>query len=238
MDDLLPLFQQHEWFTLLLIQGEESRVWRVNAVESHLLKYFKTDLPNHHRRGGQSQNRLMRIREQHHEAYLNFILEWVRQSVKKEDKVILCGYGTKVEQVKQRLLEMEYHVAGFFSVDDRAPDVVKRAQILIAEEQAYGPERELWERYFQRDWEALKRGLDSRLIYGLEPLQNAIDQGMLERCLVHPSAFPPATVQGLRQQCQERDIMFDLVQDPNHSILRLGCPCVGLVYFAGQAEVC
>jgi len=223
VDDLKPLFQKHEWYTLIVIRGEECSIFDVNAVETKCLKRLSPSLPNHHSRGGQSQNRLMRLREQSHDAYVKYVAEWVSEHFPPERKLIVAGNSTKLAELTEILEKPRTVVASFVVQDDQ--DAVKRCQGFIADKMKWKHEDEWWDK-FQAEWNNLLRGIPSKAVYGRDAVLEALHSGELETALIHsqvnsgidPEASPATEVV--------------ILHNPNHPILSQCGGWVGIRFYA------
>lgn len=92
-----------------MVMGEEAKFFEIDEHKrwKYLAKVTKK-IPNNHRRGGQSQARIGRLRDEHIHRYVSMIEEKVRacytvDGVTTIKRLVLSGPGIKKEQVRDRL---------------------------------------------------------------------------------------------------------------------------------------
>jgi len=95
-----------EYHMVLHLKGQCSTFYRYTVGLEHLEKVGKYDtkLQNNHSRGGQSQNRIMRLRENSVHEYLKSVQEKLSSVIdEKCIGLLIAGHGTKPQQFKQYL---------------------------------------------------------------------------------------------------------------------------------------
>ena len=231
-ETIAPLFADQEMFTLICMRGEECSIWSISAQTKKCLKRFRPDLPNHHRRGGQSQNRLMRIREQTHDAYVNAVAEWVRVSAADEKEharkkpLLLAGCSTKPLQLKEQLQAKGFKVMETFIVQDD-DDAIAKVQTFLAETKEWDHELQMWEPV-QKEFDLLRRGLPSRVMYGTEEVLEHLRTQQTDVCFIHDSLDHHNLLAELSADDRAR---VTILHKPHHPILEMCGGIAGLKYF-------
>jgi len=107
---LEELFHHAEkYYGVVMVFGEEAEFYSFDDKQRHkFMGRIRHSISNNHHRGGQSQNRLARLRTEQIHRYLTQVEEAVRRFYTSEgvttiSRLVISGPGLKKEQVKARL---------------------------------------------------------------------------------------------------------------------------------------
>ena len=108
LEPIEELIKPLDYQGLVIITGSESRFYFVSKTHEKLLAKITTKLPNNHRRGGQSQARIGRLRDEAIHRYLITLVEKATELFTKNglaivDTLILVGNAELKEKVKTLL---------------------------------------------------------------------------------------------------------------------------------------
>jgi peptide subunit release factor 1 (eRF1) len=104
-------------YGIIMVMGEEAKFYSIDEHKRYkLLKRVRKKIPNNHRRGGQSQARIGRLRDEHIHRYLCLIEEaaaecYTSQGVTTVKRLILSGPGIKKEQVRDKLKRLKVPIS-------------------------------------------------------------------------------------------------------------------------------
>jgi peptide subunit release factor 1 (eRF1) len=96
-------------YGVIMVHGEEAKFYTLDEHKrSKLLKKIVKKIPNNHRRGGQSQARIGRLRDEHIQRYMTMVEEtaktcYTSQGVTIIKRLILSGPSFKKEKVRDQL---------------------------------------------------------------------------------------------------------------------------------------
>ena len=113
MDDLIKLYEIHEDYAIVLISGKRIEYYLYNTNCTKFLKGFEESLPNQFRKGGQSAQRLERIRDQKIGWYIKKITElmvqfYVADGQFKYKGLIIAGPAEMKQMVTDAELFIQY----------------------------------------------------------------------------------------------------------------------------------
>jgi peptide subunit release factor 1 (eRF1) len=103
------LYTSYEKYGILLILGQEYQIWTLEGTTLTKLVNVSKTLPNHHCRGGFSQNRLERLRQEAVDIYMKSINEKLEKVFLDSEYIltikglIIIGTGEKKTQIKSYL---------------------------------------------------------------------------------------------------------------------------------------
>lgn len=81
------LFTDDSAYGFIIIDGESTLLGIVKGTDKKILYEYKVSLPNKQGRGGQSQNRFQRIREEKRKNYITKVCEFIHKYYINDDKV-------------------------------------------------------------------------------------------------------------------------------------------------------
>lgn len=104
------LFETYDDYGIVHIKGEETTLYSLNGDQLTYLTKFTTQIQSNHSRGGQSQNRIERLRQEQITEYLKKINEllvakWIIPQTDQETELIkikgliIVGHGLKKDQL-------------------------------------------------------------------------------------------------------------------------------------------
>lgn len=100
------LYVSYEKYGILLLLGQEYQIWTLEGTTLHRLVNVSKSLPNHHCRGGYSQNRLERLRQESVDMYMKSINEKLEKVFLDSEYqstikgLIIIGNAEKKTQIK------------------------------------------------------------------------------------------------------------------------------------------
>lgn len=109
-ESLEPLFEESKAeYGVVIVKGEEALLYTVGThLQPTFLKRLRKSIPNNHRRGGQSQARIGRLRDEAIHNYLMMIVEaintyYVEEGIPVIKHLILSGPAFKKEMLRDKL---------------------------------------------------------------------------------------------------------------------------------------
>lgn len=165
-------------YGLVIVLGEESVLYTIDEFSRYKkVERVRHAIPNNHRRGGQSQARIGRLRVEHIQRYVTMVNEACRRqftehSVTTIRRLILSGSGQKKEQVRDQVsyLNVETILLNYSTLEEVLENF---DQILKSESQSDAKE-------IIAEIEDIMRQKPERLVFGNE-IKEAYDDGRLEK---------------------------------------------------------
>lgn len=113
LDDLIPLFQEHESYGGIIVTGDGFSLYQVNDHECKQLFSDAVTQMNNHNKGGQSAPRFRRLRENKRDRIVDYIAEKVYDTFWDSDRgrskvvgIIIAGSGDLKNEVMKSDLFM------------------------------------------------------------------------------------------------------------------------------------
>lgn len=160
---------------LVYLHGQQCRLLLVKKSTTQVQWKTDQDLMNHHRRGGQSQNRLMRICQQSHHAYVRHIAEQTLMQVHHlQCPVIIIGSGEKPTQLAEEL-KVKQCIPMLVETGSCQDKAVARVQYLLSHQMQEDP-LQPW----LLEFEKMQQQKPTRAMYGRDTIHLAIDQGLVQ----------------------------------------------------------
>lgn len=103
------MYVSYDKYGVLLLLGQEYQIWSLEGTALTLISKVSKKLPNNHSRGGFSQNRMERLRQEAIDVYLNSINEKLEKVfIDSEYQImiqglLIVGTGEKKVQIKSHL---------------------------------------------------------------------------------------------------------------------------------------
>jgi len=190
-DALIPLFSEHPYYGVVLIDGAGFKLYKMNDHECDLINSSHVTQMNHHRRGGQSSARIGRLRENKKDRIVDFISEEIYESFwNKEDNtsivkgVIIAGPGNLKEEVLKDPLFKKYF--GNLTVSTQSistlDDGIVHSVYAASKESIYKKEHDAEKIIFD---EFLKiQELSPHLLkYGIDEIKESISEDMIKKVI-------------------------------------------------------
>lgn len=162
-----------------MVYGQESDFYLFDDKGRHkFLGKTRYRIANNHHRGGQSQNRLARLRVEQIHHYISQIEENIQNHFTKNgvafiNQLVLCGPGLKKEQVKGRLDWLKRPIITLSDLDFET--VCQRFSSIISAER-----KENSDDYLNEIKEHIRVSPD-RLVFGMETIHEQYYAGNLEK---------------------------------------------------------
>jgi len=169
-------------YGLVMVMGEEASLYVTDEYSrTKRLARIKHRIPSNHCRGGQSQARIGRLRDEHIHRYITMVEEACRKQYTKEGvtmikKLILIGPGQKKELVRDRCgdLGVDVILLNYLTIEETlehfTTDILGEDQVADAKESI-------------AEIQELLRLDPDRLAFGAE-VRSAFDRGDLEKVWV------------------------------------------------------
>ena len=91
MDRVINLYNDYNSWGVVLVSGKETRFYKVSVNSKQHLKTINVDLPNQHKKGGQSQARYERITEEKRMVYIQKLAEYLQTYYVLDGRKIVSG---------------------------------------------------------------------------------------------------------------------------------------------------
>lgn len=180
IDLIEDLYQEHDDYGVLYLAGCEYTFYVLNGADLYeITKTTRKKLPRTHKRGGQSQNRIARLRDEAIHVYLTKINEAcldlyidTETSLPKIKGFVIIGSGNKKVKLQDKLdPRIKSILLGVFTSDKLDYDVAKEA---------------VDNSIRQKDIAIMKNVLDSgdKLEYGEKEILDALDYGYMETIII------------------------------------------------------
>jgi len=172
------LVDDHKRFGFIIMDGSAASFYVLAGKHREtLFEWSKVNLPNKHHRGGQSQNRMARIREEKRGVYVNRVAElavdhFITNDLPNVQGLVLAGCADLKSEMASRLdprlkavvlgvIDVQYNgISGFNECIEKCADLLKGSE--------YFQERKLISKFF----EAVKT--DEPVVYGVEETMKAL----------------------------------------------------------------
>jgi len=173
------LFETHDTYGYLAVT-DTVLLFTVTGTRTTILFKMATDLPNNTRRGGQSANRIARIRAEKRDLYRDKIVDAVIEKGTKMKGLIISGHGDRPREIHELLTSdsrWNIPVLGTVKINGRDPvaETVELGHDLIA----YSDRDD--EKKHVADIEELLRIDSDRIVFGRVNVFRCDDERKLER---------------------------------------------------------
>jgi peptide chain release factor subunit 1 len=203
------LYQEHEDYGVLYLAGCEFTFYVLNGKDLYeLTKTTRKRLPRTHRRGGQSQNRIARLRD---EAIHNYIIKIneecldlfidTQTTLPKIKGFVIIGSGNKKTKLSDKLdPRLKAILLGVFTSDDIDYDI------------AYGAVNTFIQ---GKDNAIVKDVLESgeKLEYGKKQILEALECGYLEKIIITSDMEKELETENynITEKCEEMSCKYHVI---------------------------
>lgn len=207
VESLLPLYESNAPKNgLILITGDQTSFYMIQGDYITLLKRFNVDLPKRHDRGGQSQNRLARLRTEAIHNYITKINEYIIKFYISPEKcmpiiehLILAGPGDKKREVQERL---DYKLVPLVKmITCQEHDDIKIIVNNVLFELKNNKPLEEWEQHL----------MAGRAVYGHKEIEQALKDGLLEKLLIVKEKITPL----IKELCLKKGVKLIPLEEGN-----------------------
>lgn len=174
------LFQEAEnQYGVVMVFGEEAEFYTFDDKYRHkFVGRIRHSIANNHHRGGQSQNRLARLRTEQIHRYVTQVEEsirkfYTREGLTKINRLIISGPGMKKDQVKDRLKWLKCPIS-IYSDLDFAEICAKFAEIIGEDYKENSIKTE-------KDIDEIIRLDPDRLVFGEDAIRAQLGDNSLEK---------------------------------------------------------
>lgn len=195
IDALIPLFSEHPYYGVVLIDGAGFKLYKMNDHECDQVNSSHVTQMNHHRRGGQSSARIGRLRENKKDRIVDFISEEIYESFwNKEDNVstikgiIIAGSGNLKEEVLKDSLFKKYFgnlIVSNQSISTLNDGTVHRVYT-ESKESIYKSEHDSEKQIFD-EFLKIQEISPHLLKYGINETKEAISEDMIKKVIISSS---------------------------------------------------
>lgn len=214
---------------MITISGKETCIYIFNEIEIKLVKRKIVELQKHHRRGGQSQNRIQRLADESHFNYITQIVDALKQLKLNHIKtVVLFGPAGKKEDLYGRLpLELGSKVVAIETISGteslthlhtKALNYVKNTN---AQEEC---------KIVEQIYDLISVNQDELLVFGVEEVTTLANSYQLRRIIVHRNSVYYDLVASHAEKCEI--IVVKQQTEQVERFLRDFGGLVGIKYFA------
>lgn len=191
---------------MLYISGSACRLYSFNEHRIELIKSRKVSLQKHHKKGGQSQNRIQRLADESHFNYISNALAsldevLVSNGIAKVKTLVIAGPAAKKEDLVKRLSgPLKRVLAGVVTTSDRIGDADLKE---LALEQVYAEDIKRDRKIEQKIYDTIAR-CDERvdlLCFGFDNVIQEAGECLLKRIivdshLINSGRFNPELISG------------------------------------------
>ena len=161
---------------LMIVTGDYTEYYYIDGDNYRKIKRVNARIPGKTERGGQSQNRIQRLRDEMENSYLKLVSELSRDIFENKVKsLVLMGPAHKkvIVQKKlysniQKLIKNVVNIQG----NENIRDLIEMAKNLSEEKKEESP----WVRKFFMDIEKC----EGKAVYGDKEVKELLEDGMLE----------------------------------------------------------
>jgi peptide chain release factor subunit 1 len=222
LDYLDSLYQDHYAMGMMLVRGDCTEFYRVNGDEYELVKRLRARIPGRTRRGGQSQNRIQRLRNEAEGRYVGSVAEEAIACFWDEDDkdcnilgLVLMGPGNKKNLVHQALDQrIKKLVRNVVTIEGS-----ERIQDLMTHMDDVEEEESPWVDRFFEDLELSK----GKAVYGPAEIKRCLNEALLEVLLVKKG-------QGKKWKERCKNVGCTIVESSNNRLSNYG-DVVGMAWF-------
>ena len=175
---IADLFETHDTYGYLAVT-DTVLLFTVTGTRTTILFKMQTDLPNNTRRGGQSANRISRIRAEKRDLYRGKIVNAVVTKGQKIKGLIISGHGDRPREIRE-LLEADSKwtipILGTVKINGRDPvaETVDKGAALITHSN-----RDDEKKHIHNIEEIMRTDVD-RLVFGRDHVYTAAEEKKLE----------------------------------------------------------
>jgi peptide chain release factor subunit 1 len=213
LDPLKEMISEKEIFGLIVLDAREASIGLLEGKKLTTLKHIESTVPSKTVKGGMSQGRYDRLRDDAINEFLTKVGEEASQLFLKQEKlvgVIVGGPGP----VKERFVREEYlnymiqkKILGVkdigYTDEYGLEELIKRSEDLI-KETALAKEKELLEKFFL---EINKEGL---VAYGEEKVRSALSFGAVDVLLVSEE-YPSSKAEELIKIAEDTGVEIEFI---------------------------
>lgn len=181
---LEELIIETEQYGLVLVTGSETRIYSFNEIDHKLVSRIKIDLPTNTSRGGQSQARIARLREEKIHHYLKNIGEKCIQAFTLDGlfnvkKFVIMGNG----EMKYKLADQKYiGILNNYKIIITLEAIVPFDHIrpILEKENIFN----LDEQSEIKEFEYLLEMQPNILVFGKEDIQKCLTENLIKKVLI------------------------------------------------------
>jgi peptide subunit release factor 1 (eRF1) len=177
---LEPLFEEVDQIGMMVVTGLQTECFYVKDDEITLIKRIRSRIPGKTCRGGQSQNRIQRLRDEFEGRYIQTVAEEARDIYeKKVTSLVILGPANKKNLVYDKLYaEVKKITKGVVTVEgsEKIEELAEITKRKIEEKK----EDSVWIERFLDDV-LLSKG---KAVYGEKEIKKALQNAMLEIILM------------------------------------------------------
>ena len=216
VDDIKKLYYSGNKYGLVVISGHFYQISVIELIDdvcniqSKYTNHIK--LQKKQKKGGQSAQRIGRIRDENHHNYISIVLEKMETIFEEEhiDKFIIAGPSTKKEELVKRISEPE-QILKVLTIDDFKKDKIQNLVIPIIKA------------YENRDDRVLVENLISNeqmFIYGKKEVKKALARKLLKTLVVCQSIIKTKNVDvdKLMLVCQSMGTTLKIIHNDSELI--------------------
>lgn len=133
LDNILEMYKSETKYGMVFVNGSTYLIYKIIKSGNHIQEIKLTDkkikLAKKHNKGGQSQVRFSRLREESHNNYINIVSERIIQCFKYEnlEYLFIIGNGEKKKLLYENILVKEYFgtIIKMITINEISEETVK-----------------------------------------------------------------------------------------------------------------
>lgn len=109
-EDIEKLYvEEKEWYGIIILIKDKCNLYKISSQKNpKFIASISSRIPKAHKKGGQSQNRIQRLRTELIQNYITIIEENVRRYFYQDgnmcmNRLFLCGFGLKKQELKDKM---------------------------------------------------------------------------------------------------------------------------------------
>lgn len=168
---IIDLYQTYNKYGVLLLTGQKYKFYELEGSHLNIIYHKEVKLPNNHCRGGYSQNRLERLRQEAIHIYLKHLTEDLESKMSNIIGLIIVGNGEKKDQIRN-YLNPEYQELLIGTITGLDVDIDQCLGLIHQDE--IRKNKKIWDKI-----EELIRVNPDKLSFGNE-LRNDVEEGIIK----------------------------------------------------------
>lgn len=183
-EKIYDLYETQEENMMITVSGKETCIYIFNEIEVKLVKRKTVELQNHHRRGGQSQNRIQRLADESHFNYITQIVDTLKLlKLNNVKNIVLFGPASKKDDLCNRLpLELGSKVVAVETISGTESVAQLHARSLNYVKNVNAQEEC---KIVEQIYDLITEDRDELLVFGLEDIDKLSDSYQLRKIIVH-----------------------------------------------------
>lgn len=189
---------------MIIISGKSFSLYLFNDCDVRLLKKQKVDLQKHHKKGGQSQNRIQRLADESHFNYITQVDETMVRYFIEENSIknlVIFGPALKKEALKERLdKRLKRLVVGVVNISERESLMeLHQTSLQLLDKERVDEENKI----IGSIYAMIERDMSDVLVFGFRDISKMNEEYLLKKLIIHQTVIDAGyPIKEIKDNCE------------------------------------